>query len=319
MRTYTQLTREQRYQIYALLKMGHEQTEIVGVIGVHKSSVSREIHRNRGRRGYRPRQAQQWSIERRAKPRGKISFEDWTVVEGLIREDWSPEQVSEWLKIHSDVRVSHEWIYQHILADKRVGGILFHHLRCQKKRHKRYGSYEKRGIIPNRVNIDERPQVVDGRERLGDWEVDTITGKRHKQVIVTLTERKSRLALCHKVEHKSAEAVKGAIVKMLEPWKEKTHTITSDNGKEFALHQQIAETLDARFFFAHPYAAWERGSNENMNGLLRQYFPKKANLEIVTDNQIQFTVNRLNNRPRKCLAYKTPLEVFLDHPVALET
>lgn len=311
MRTYTQLTREQRYQIYALLKMGHSRTEIAGVIGVHPSSISRELKRNHGQRGYRPKQAHALAVSRRKKAKPRILPETWVLIEGLIRQDWSPEQVSGRLESKYNIRVSHEWIYQHILADKRVGGDLYRHLRCQKKRRKRYGRYDRRGILPNRRSIDERPEIVDSRERLGDWEVDTVIGKERQPALVTLTERKSRLTLLRKVERKTAEAVAAAVVTLLMPWKAQTHTLTSDNGKEFALHQIIAMLIEADYFFAHPYAAWERGTNENMNGLLRQYFPKKRYLETVSNDEIELVMCRLNNRPRKTLAYNTPFEVFL--------
>jgi len=311
MRTYTQLTQEQRYQIYALLKMGHSRTEIASVVGVHKSTVSREWKRNHGQRGYRPKQAHALAVSRRRKAKPRILPETWALIEGLIRQDWSPEQVSGRLESEYNIWVSHEWIYQHILADKCVGGDLYRHLRCQKKRRKRYGSYDRRGILPNRVSIDKRPEVVDSRERLGDWEVDTIIGKGRQPALVTLTERKSRLTLLRKVERKTAGAVAATVVTLLMPWKAKTHTLTSDNGKEFALHQIIAKLIEADYFFAHPYAVWERGTNENMNGLLRQYFPKKRDLGTVSNDEIEFVMCNLNNRPRKTLAYNTPFEVFL--------
>jgi IS30 family transposase len=241
-------------------------------------------------------------------------------VDALLRQDWSPEQVSGWLKTQEHKSVSHEWIYQHILADKHSGGDLYRHLRCQKQRRKRYGCYDRRGTLPNRVSIDKRPEIVNSRQRLGDWEVDTVIGKGQQQAIVTLTERKSRLGLIRKVDQRTAQAVKEAILVLLQPWMAQTHTLTSDNGKEFALHQQIAEQLQATFFFSHPYSAWERGANENMNGLLRQYFPKAQNFKTVTDDQITFVMHRLNNRPRKTLAFRTPFDVFSElSSVALVT
>ena len=319
MRSYTQLTREQRYQISALLKMGHNHTEIAGLLQVHKSTISRDIDRNRGLRGYRPRQADQKACNRRKTPRRIVRIQ-WDEVDAFLRQDWSPEQVSGWFKTQEHKSVSPEWIYQHILADKRSGGDLYRHLRCQKQRRKRYGSYDRRGTLPNRVSIDKRPEIVNSRQRLGDWELDTVVGKRHQQAIVTLTERKSRLALIRKVDQRTAQAAKDAILVLLQPLEDYTHTLTSDNGKEFALHQQIAEQLHAAFFFAHPYSAWERGANENMNGLLRQYFPKKLNFKTITDDQITFATNRLNNRPRKTLAFRTPFEVFSElSSVALVT
>ena len=317
MRTYTQLTREQRYQLSALLKMGHSQTEIAEVIGMHKSTISRELSRNRGQRGYRPKQAHYMAKERRKKPAPRIQVETWELIESKLRDDWSPEQISGRLKRDKDIQVSHESIYLYILADKRAGGDLHKHLRCQNKRRKRYGSYDRRGKLPNRVSIDERPGIVDRRQRIGDWEVDTIIGKGHYQAIVTLTERKSRFALLRKVYRRKAELVGEAVIDLLQPVADRANTITADNGKEFSEHERIAKELDIDFFFAHPYAAWERGANENMNGLVRQYIPKKRDFASVTDDELFQIINKLNHRPRKCLDFKTPFEVFFKQPVAL--
>ena len=176
MRTYTQLTQEQRYQISALLKMGHNRTEIAAVVGTHKSTVCRELRRNHGQRGYRPKQAHHMASSRRNKAKPRIQEENWLLVESKLCQDWSPEQISVWLWQNTDIQVSHERIYQYILADKRAGGKLYKHLRCQKKRRKRYGSYDRRGTLPNRVSIEQRPEIVDQRQRIGDWEVDTIIG-----------------------------------------------------------------------------------------------------------------------------------------------
>jgi transposase, IS30 family len=317
MRTYTQLAREQRYQVYALLKMGHSQTEIATVIGVHKSTICRELRRNRGRRGYRPKQAHWMALNRRNHPHARISAEAWTRVEAKICLDWSPEQIAGWMRKHTDILISHEWIYQYILADKRAGGDLYRHLRCQKKRRKRYGSYDRRGTLLNRVSIDLRPEIIDQRQRIGDWEVDTIIGQRHRQAIVTLAERKSRLVLLGKVERRTAKQVSQTVIDLLQPVADGVHTITGDNGKEFAEHERIARELEIDFFFAHPYSAWERGTNENLNGLVRQYVPKNRDLSFVTDEELHQVVNRLNHRPRKCLDFSTPFEVFFEHRVAL--
>jgi IS30 family transposase len=316
---YTQLTQEQRYQISALLKMGHNRTEIAAVIGKHKSTISRELGRNKGQRGYRPNQAHQKALHRRNRSHKRILGETWELIETKLRLDWSPEQVSGWLKRYHAIQVSHEWIYQHILADKQAGGDLYRHLRCQKKRRKRYGSYDRRGKIPNRVSIDERPAIVEERTRIGDWEVDTIIGKRHRQAIVTLTERKSRFSLLAKVNQRTADKVGDAVIELLQNVVDRVHTLTADNGKEFAYHERIAHALQADFFFAHPYAAWERGSNENMNGLIRQYIPKKCDFKIIDETAVEFIMDRLNNRPRKCLDFMSPLEMFLDQSVALQS
>jgi IS30 family transposase len=318
--SYIQLTREQRYQIYALLKMDHNQTEIAGVIGVHKSTVSRELRRNQGQRGYRHKQAHQMALSRRKKAKPRIPQTTWLLIEDWLRQDWSPEQISGWLKRNTSVHISHERIYQHVLADKQAGGDLYRHLRCQKKRRKRYGSYDRRGQLPDRVSIDERPEIVDQKERLGDLEVDTILGKGRRHAIVTLTERKSRLALLYKVERRTAELVGDAIIHLLEPLVDLLHTITGDNGREFADHQRIAKELKIDFYFAHPYSAWERGANENMNGLVRQYIPKSRDLATVTAQELEVVMHKLNHRPRKCLDFRSPFEVFFEQSaVALNT
>jgi len=319
MRTYHQLTQIQRYQIYVLQKTKHSQTEIAKVIGVHKSSVSRELKRNRGKRGYRPQQAHEKALERRVKAVAQITVEVWETVEALLQQDWSPEQISGRLAKEQGICISHEWIYQHILSDKQTGGTLYKHLRCQKKRRKRYGAYDRRGQLPNCRSIEERPAIVNARKRLGDWEVDSILGSKHRDVMVTLTERRSRFVLVSKLKERTAQAVQSQICTLLLPMQDKVHTMTSDHGKEFAYHEQIAETLDLKFYFAHPYAAWERGTNENTNGLLRQYFPKKSDFTLVSNKEVHLVVSKLNSRPRKSLRFKTPFEVLFNTTVALTT
>ena len=316
--TYTQLTQVQRYQIYSLLKMAHPQTEIATCVGVHKSTISRELRRNRGLRGYRPQQAEQKAQERRAKNGLRILERDWWLVEERLRLDSSPEQVSGWLKRHHGIEISHESIYQHIYADKRDGGTLHKHLRRQKKRRKRQGGRDRRGKIPDQVSIEMRPEVVDQRSRLGDWEVDLILGKGRKGAAVTLTERKSRFTLIRGVASKSADLVAQAVIDLL-GWVSHVETITADNGKEFANHKEISNVLDLDFYFAHPYASWERGTNENTNGLIRQYLPKDRDLSTLTAEEECFVMDRLNLRPRKCLDFLTPYEVFFLHPtIALQ-
>ena len=308
---YTQLTQEQRYQIYALKKIGHKPAEIARCLEVHKSTIGRELRRNSGQRGYRPKQAQRKALARREqKACRRIASETWALVEEKLRLDWSPEQVSVWLKENLETCVSHEWIYQYIYANKRAGGNLHTHLRCQKKRRKRYGGRDRRGKIPNRVSIENRPAVVDQRKRIGDWEADTIIGKGRRQAIVTVVERMSRFTVLEKIEQCTAAATEEAIVQLLQPFHLRTLTITCDNGKEFANHQEIAHRLQADVYFAHPYASWERGTNENTNGLIRQYFPKGSDFSNITTDRISFVKERLNNRPRKCLDFKTPAVVF---------
>lgn len=321
MRTYHQLTSEQRYQISALKRIGHTQTEIAKELEVHKTTISRELSRNMGERGYRPKQANEKALERRtqATSRKRISVETWKVVEEKVRQDWSPEQVSGWLEKCQAVRISPEWIYQYILTEKQAAGDLYTHLRQHGKRRKRYGQYDRRGKLPNRVSIEERPQLVEQRERLGDWEVDTLVGKGHRGALVSLVERKSRYTLLQPVTQRLANLVADATISLLQPLTDLVHTITGDNGKEFAEHVRIAETLKANFYFAHPYSAWERGTNENTNGLIRQYFPKKTDFSKVALPDTELAVDRLNHRPRKCLDFKSPFEVFFDQSVALHS
>lgn len=228
-----------------------------------------------------------------------------------IREDWSPEQVSGYFKLHNIADISTQTIYAFIEKDRRNGGKLCKHLRrAMRKRKKHYGSSNSRGQIRNRKMIDERPKIVDEKSRIGDWEVDTVIGKNHKGIIVTIVERKSKFMIAHPVPNKTESEVTTVIINSLEPYKKNVHTITGDNGKEFAGHEKIAKKLDAEFFFAHPYSSWERGLNENSNGLLRQYYPKKTGLRRLDKTTIGPVLEKINNRPRKTLGYATPKEVF---------
>jgi len=318
MRGYTQLTQEERYQIYALKKAGHIQAEIAEIIGRDPGTISRELRRNRGLKGYRPQQAHNLALARRYyKAQPRIGNQVWQQVELLIREEWSPEQVVGRVAMEQGVPISHEWIYQYIYADKHSGGDLYRYLRCQKVRRKRYGSYDRRGCIPNQVSIDDRPAIVDSKRRIGDWEGDTVIGKGHRGALVTLVERKSLYTVIRSVLHKTAEAVRDAVVDGLTPYIDWVHTITYDNGREFAGHEGMASDLETRIYFAHPYASWERGLNENTNGLIRQYFPKDRDLTTVTKHEIEKAMDKLNHRPRKSLGYRTPYEVFFNTRTSL--
>lgn len=310
---YIQVTREERYQISALQKAGLKQSEIADVLNRSPSTISRELSRNRGKRGYRPKQAHIKSVERRAVNARQIDDATWQFAEEKLSLQWSPEQIS------GHVYISPETVYQRVYADKRAGGLLWKNLRCQKQRRKRYGKMDRRGIIPNRLSIEERPAIVEERKRIGDWEADTVIGKNHKQAIVTIVERKTGLTLIRKVKRKTAQAVSKAMVALLKPYRNWVHTITSDNGREFAGHEEIAEQLNADFYFAHPYSSWERGTNENTNGLIRQYFPKNRDFTTITQQEINTVMMRLNNRPRKRLGYLTPNQVFFKSGVALQT
>ena len=319
MSTYKQLALEQRYQIKALLDNDVSKGNIATTIGVSRSTITRELNRNSGKRGYRPNQAHGKALARREKKsKLRIREEVWALVEKTLREDWSPEQVSGKLKA-SGISVSHERIYQHIYADRRAGGTLWAHLRHPKKYRKRAGGRDRRGKIPNRRSIDERSAIVDERSRIGDWEADLILGKNHQGVALTLTERKSRFTLLRTFPGKHADPITQGIKELLK-WDARLKTITFDNGKEFAGHEEIAAALNVDCYFANPYSSWERGTNENTNGLIRQYLPKNRSLKNISIDEETMIMDKLNLRPRKCLDFKTPYEVFFGHqPVALTT
>lgn len=309
---YNQLTQHTRYQISALRQAGNTQTSIADIIGVHKSTISREIARNSGERGYRPKQANELALEKHHNAEKHITFtsELQTIVTGKILLDWSPEQISGYFEANDIASISHESIYQFLLADKKAGGALHTHLRHSgKKRKKRYDSKDKRSQIKNRVSIEERPKIVDKKERIGDWEGDTIIGAQQQKAIVTLVDRASKLTRIGPVATKHA-VVSDIIVNLLRPMKRISHTTTFDNGKEFSGHEQIAKSLGIDIYFAHPYSSWERGLNENTNGLIRQYIKKGSSFEGITPEKIKFIEDRLNNRPRKTLGYRTPNEAY---------
>jgi len=313
MKGYKQLNKIQRYQIESLMKAEMLQKDMAVIIGISASALSRELSRNTGKRGYRPQQANIKAVNRRKKATKAIKMtpEICALIEEKIRLDFSPEQVSGWLRTEKDIKISHERIYQHVWTDKRHGGELYKHLRhSNKKRKKKYGAKDKRGQIRNRVSIDERPEIVEQKVRIGDWEIDTVIGKNHQGALVTIVDRVSKFTLIKKVDSKHAEVVTQATIMLLKPYMDKVWTITADNGKEFAGHESIAQQLNAAVYFAHPYSSWERGLNENTNGLIRQYFTKGSSFENITDSQVEEVMQKLNHRPRKTLNYKTPHEVF---------
>jgi len=318
MKKYQQLTLKQRYQIWTGLDRGMKQKEIAIEVGVHRSSISRELKRNWSEDRYRPYRAMCKANERRAqKGKRRIPEHAWTEIEVEIREELSPEQITGTRRSRGQYPVSHERIYQHIYEDKACGGDLHTHLRCRKKRRKRYGSYAKRGFRHASVSIDERPQIVAEKSPIGDLEVDTIIGRGRKQAIVTIVDRKSKLLRMKKVNQKTGTLVRRAICNKLKGLT--VHTLTSDNGTEFSEHQKIARILKADFYFCHPYSSWERGLNENTNGLIRQYFPKHMKFDTITDEQIKLVEDKLNNRPRKSLGYKTPNDVYFNEQEQLKS
>lgn len=289
-------------------------------IGTTQSTVSRELTRNTGARGYRHKQAQERTAQRRAEAvqRTKMTPIMIKTIESKLRIEWSPEQISGWLLYDREQLISHESIYLHIWANKQAGGDLYTHLRRQGKKYdKRRNGKSTRGQIKNRVSIDDRPKVVDDKSRIGDWEIDTVIGKGHSGALVTIVERVTKLTVSSRVNSKSAADVTQATIALLKPFKDVVHTITADNGKEFAYHEKISEALSAEVYFAHPYSSWERGLNENTNGLLRQYFPKNTDFKNVEQIKVRRALHRLNSRPRKDLDFKTPAQLMEDYRAAL--
>ncbi len=312
--TYKQLTLEKRYHISALQKAGYKQKEIADELSVHPSTISRELRRNRDKmRGYVAEMAQvKCSKKHKEKPkRFSLTKRVQKYIRAKLKEDWSPEQISGRMKMDLGFTVVHETIYRYIYANKANGGRLYKMLRHKnKKYHDRSKRYNARGTIIDRTMIDKRPKIVEKKSRIGDLEIDTVIGKNHIGALVTVVDRKSKFALIKNVPSKQADIVTKALIEMITPIKDVIHTITSDNGKEFAYHKEVAAALEIDFYFANPYHSWERGLNEHTNGLIRQYLPKKSVFTGVSKDEIIMIQNRLNHRPRKSLGYKTPYEVF---------
>ena len=309
------ITVEQRYTICVMKKQGFSQKDIGLTIGKDKSVISRELKRNCDRRSnkYDSDLAQRkYQQRQRDKPK-HIRFTDEVkqIVDQLLLLDYSPEQITCRLKLDEKPYVSPERIYQHVWKDKKEGGELHTHLRHKgRKYRKRSAAKDKRGIIKNRVDIDMRPKIVDEKYRFGDCEIDTVIGKNHKGALLTINDRATNLTWIELLDGKEAEPVTEKTINALKPIKEMLYTITADNGKEFAGHEKIAAELNIDMYFAKPYHSWERGANENMNGLIRQYFPKGSSFENISNADVKRVQDILNNRPRKKLGFLSPYEFF---------
>lgn len=296
-------------------KQNFSMGEIAAVIGKHKSTISRELRRNcDGRSGRYDADLAQRKCERRQKGkphRVRFTEEVRLRVEAMLREDYSPEQVVGRCRLEGLECVSVETIYQHVWGDKRRGGDLHTHLRRKGRKYRKRGAKkDSRGVIRDRVSIDERPKVVDDKSRFGDLEIDLIMGANHRRALLSANDRASGISWIALLEGKDSKALAEKAAETLMPFKGLLHTVTSDNGKEFAEHKAIAKSLDVDYYFAHPYHSWERGANENMNGLIRQYLPKGTPFDGLDDNEIKRIRDKLNNRPRKKLGFLTPIEYF---------
>lgn len=304
-----------RYAISMMLQIPMSKKAIAEAIGVDKSTVYREIKRNcDARSGSYSMELAQRKADRRKQQKHRKEVLTPAMrkrIIKLLKKGFSPEQIVGRSRLEGIAMVSHETIYRWIWEDKRRGGKLHKYLRRQGRRYAKRGSKNAgRGFIPGRVDIDERPEIVELKERFGDLEIDTIIGKNHKGAILTINDRATSRVWIRKLSGKEAIPVAKIAVWALRKVKNLIHTITADNGKEFAKHEEIAQKLEIKFYFCKPYHSWERGANENTNGLIRQYIPKGKDFSEVTNKQIKWIENKLNNRPRKRLGYLTPNEKF---------
>lgn len=310
-RKYCQLNQYHRKKIEELLLYDLSYSEIALKLGFDKSTVSREIKRNSHKGKYYPVKAHKLTKLRQSNAfkKKKITRSMEYTLKELLKKDWSPEQISNRCKKDGIEMLSHEMIYQYVYKNEANGGKLYKHLRHSRKRRKKYGS-ERSSNIKNKRNIADRPNIVEKKIRIGDWEIDTVIGAKQEGAILTVVDRVAKFFLSKQFDYKTAENVKISTIELLKPYKDKVFTITSDNGSEFTLHEDIAKELNCDFYFADPYASWQRGLNENTNGLLRQYFPKGISLKGIDDEQLKIAVNKINNRPRKTLNYDTPKDIF---------
>jgi transposase, IS30 family len=313
MRTYTQITTEERYIIAHLKREGSSRAQIARQVGRHRSTICREVRRNLSNLGvYRSSKASEKANGRRSRTRKKPQFskDDYSIVEGLLMKKWSPEQISNHLRIERRLLISYETIYRYLWKDKRLGGELYKHLRqAMKRRRKRYGSHDSRGIMAGKRPLEERPRSAENRSRKGHYEMDTVLGRGSKHCILTMVDRKTGFLIIRKLKRRVTEQVNEQLLKIIEGEKYTVKTLTADNGTEFHQFKQVEEKTGVPFYFAEPYHSWERGSNENANGLIRQYLPKTQPMTKLTQVDCDKIAAELNERPRKRYGYKTPLEL----------
>ncbi len=314
--TYHQITFAERYSLGLLRQGGLAPAAIARVLGRHRSTIGREARRNGTPRDgcYRPQLADWYARGRRSRARRnqRFSASDWARIQALVREDWSPEQVAGRLRCQRDLAISHETIYRYIWADKRGGGTLYQHLRgARKQRRKRYGRYDSRGRLAGKRSITTRPAAVETRTELGHWEGDTMLGgSQAGPCVLSLVERKTGYVLVGQLARRSTAAVNRRALHLIANQPHPVRTITVDNGTEFHDYPALEQATATRFYFATPHHAWERGTNENTNGLLRQYLPKGQSMAHLTQYDCNRIATKLNRRPRKRLGFRTPEECY---------
>jgi len=315
--SYKHLTLQERYQINAYIRYV-KQKDIAKMLGVHPSTISRELKKGRGKLtgNYFPNasdnRSKEMQKEKSRQANLKLTKETIEKIKKYLKKEYSPEQISATIRKKYKIDISYVTIYKFIHEDKLQRGILHTYLRHQGRRRAKYGQGRKNRIA-DRVSIEKRPTIVDKKIRVGDFEADTIIGKGRQGAIVTIVDRKSMYLKISLPVTKRANIVANEIVRLLGKYKRKVHTITTDNGLEFAAHKTVSKKLKCDYYFCHPYSSWERGLNENINGLIRQYIPKGSSFENLTPKEIQKIENRLNHRPRKTLGWRTPYEVFHEH------
>ena len=311
---YQQLTSGERYTISTLKRQGFTIAEISHEIGRHRSTIYRELGRNTCNDGrYRVFKASSRTRGRRSRSRRNQQFsnDDFKIVNKYLRMKWSPDQISNTLCDEGILDISHETIYKHIWLDLYNGGNLYTHLRqSQKKRRKRYNAYDSRGMLAGKRHITQRPQIATSRKRIGDWEIDLVMGRSDKDCILTLVDRKSGFTKIYKLKNKTKKETNKKLLKLMRSLDTKIKTITADNGTEFHGYKEIEEKTGVRFYFCTPYHSWERGTNENTNGLIRQYLPKGESMASLTQRKCNRIAHELNTRPRKRHNYKTPLSIY---------
>ena len=318
---YVQFNAEERSALAALRTAGLPRAEIALQLGRHRSTVYRELKRNASPYDgwYRAGRAQERTVARRKRSRRNQQFgrEEMARVEELLKEQWSPEQVSGHLERTGELAISHETIYRHVWRDLEAGGTLHQHLRCARKQcRKRYGRNDSRGRLAGKRMIGERPASVERRNRTRHWEIDTMLGEslgESSDCILTLVERKSGYVLIGKMRARTAAEANRALLELMEQHPRRMGTITADNGTEFHWYAKVEAGHPVKFYFATPHHSWERGTNENTNGLIRQYLPKGQTMKKVTQSECDMIAEQLNNRPRKRHGYKTPNQCFLRH------
>jgi transposase, IS30 family len=314
---YHQITPDERYTLGILRKQGFTNAEMARALGRHRSSIGREFYRNASRYdgAYRPSLAQENTNGRRSFSRRNSQFTstEWDLIELLLQKKFSPEQISGWLRLLDLLEISHQTIYTYVKFDKKQGGTLWRHLRQPVRYRKRYATIEKRGRLLGKPHISERPAAVGKRKQIGHWEMDIVVGVQTNHCIVTLVERVTGATMIGRLRSRRVVDVNRRVIAMIQENRRLFRTITVDNGPEFHGYKEIEAATGVKIYFANPYASWERGTNENTNGLIRQYIPKRTSMKRLTQERCSTIAAELNNRPRKRHGFRTPLEVLSEH------